>query len=71
MRGTKRAHRDLTDAFRQSRWSLLNVCEHTVKMVHNDILSKSQQGRNKMKGGVEGMEGKFNVNYLRLIPGLF
>jgi hypothetical protein len=34
------------------------------------VPSKRHQGRNRKKGEVEGMEGKLNGNYVRLIPRL-
>ena len=40
----------------------VNVCEHMVKMVPPVGLRDRELG---------GAEGKFNGNYLRLIPGLY
>ena len=62
-------HFDDTDVFLNQ--NKVNVCEHTVKMVSHEFLKTATQGVSRLEvGGVEGMEGKLNGNYLRLIPEL-
>ena len=44
---------------------------NTVSRWRHVIVSSNRKlGRKKRKGLVEGMEGKLNGNYLKLIPGL-
>ena len=45
---------------------------NTIKMAPRDSFGSEPQGRvqDRHRGGVEGREGKLNVNYLRLIPAL-
>jgi hypothetical protein len=60
----------ITDAFVSQK--RVNVCEHMVKTApHNRFRRVPPKWvQNRKEGGVEGMEGKLNGNYLRLIPGL-
>ena len=51
-------HMVITDIF-------LNHCEHTAKMASHESFEKCHQEVARQEG-VEGMEGKWNGNYLRL-----
>ena len=62
----KREHGKLIESFQHSQRTFVNqkrvnVCEHTVKMVSHDIVSKSHQGKEK-KGVIPGqcLEEKLN-----------
>ena len=59
----------ITDVFLNQKRA--NLCEHMVEMVsHESFLKSATRGLGEEGGEEEGMEGKLNGNYLRLIPGL-